>query len=198
MILPPSPQSPRLVNLSNVTQYSLLSETTSVDTNSSRNRKRRLSDADSQPMPKRPRGLHVGPRLHAVSDPLPLSSPASEASKVDNWFQFNFDIPDAVIAEDLDPSTPVEVDFFKDWTLLGGFAAESPIHQDMRTCFTVLVYYHTYLVKKRFPPSKWSYFVANCNRSLLKALIWRRFPGLLTIIQVTQTPFWMSWALLRH
>src|SRR6267154_3600149 len=36
-------------------------------------RKRRLSDADADGPPKRPRGVLAGPRVHAVSDPLPRS-----------------------------------------------------------------------------------------------------------------------------
>jgi hypothetical protein len=95
-----------------------------------RNRKRRLSDADSYPTPKRPRGLAVGPRPHAVSDPLPPSNGVSEALDLDNWFQFNFDIPDPVTAEDLDPSTPIEVELFKDWTLLGGDMTESLVQSN--------------------------------------------------------------------
>jgi hypothetical protein len=38
---------------------------------STTSRKRRLSDADVKTGPKRPRGQSLGPRLHAVSDPLP-------------------------------------------------------------------------------------------------------------------------------
>ncbi|KAG1864759.1 homeodomain protein 1 [Suillus subalutaceus] len=51
-----------------------------VDGRSSR--KRRLSDADVHSVPKRPRGLHVGPRVHTASIPL--------GSNIDNWFQTNF------------------------------------------------------------------------------------------------------------
>ncbi|GLB35907.1 hypothetical protein LshimejAT787_0301950 [Lyophyllum shimeji] len=56
------------------------------------NRKRRLSDSDGQGAPKRPRNLPVGPRLQAVSDPLPLSSALFDASAFDGWFQKNFDL----------------------------------------------------------------------------------------------------------
>jgi hypothetical protein len=80
-------------------------------------RKRRLSDADPEALPKRPRGLAVGPRLQAVSDPLPSTSP-SESFRFDSWFQSYFNIPDRVTTEALDPSAPVEVELFTDWTLL--------------------------------------------------------------------------------
>jgi hypothetical protein len=81
---------------------------------SAASRKRRLSDADGQPAFKRPRGLLRGPRLQAVSDPLPMSSAIEEASKLDSWF-LPFDIPSPVTAEELDPSVPVDIEFFNDW-----------------------------------------------------------------------------------
>lgn len=58
-------------------------------TNSKR-RKRRISDADTTRLSKHPRDSMSGPRLHAVSDPLPLSTLESEHS-IDGWFRTNFD-----------------------------------------------------------------------------------------------------------
>jgi hypothetical protein len=51
-------------------------------TNSKRRkrRKRRKSDADTTRLPKHPRESMSGPRLHAVSDPLPLSTLKNEHS----------------------------------------------------------------------------------------------------------------------
>nr|BAO20893.1 homeodomain 1 [Tricholoma matsutake] len=73
-------------------------------------RKRRLSDTDVQGAHKRPRHLPVGPRLHAVSDPLPTSSLLG-ASSFDGWFQENFEFPNVASVDELDPSVPVEVKF---------------------------------------------------------------------------------------
>jgi C-terminal domain of homeodomain 1/Homeobox KN domain len=80
----------------------------------SHTRKRRLSDADAQGPPKRPRSLAVGPRLHAASDPLPMANTA-----VQNWnmsnFEFNFELPSTVTSQPWDPSVPIDVEFFN-WT----------------------------------------------------------------------------------
>ncbi|KAG5638549.1 hypothetical protein DXG03_004102 [Asterophora parasitica] len=75
-------------------------------------RKRRLSDADSQGVPKRPRGLAVGPRMHAVSDPLPMSSALIEASSIDGWFNAHFGIPTPVVVDALDESEQLDVQVF--------------------------------------------------------------------------------------
>jgi len=74
-------------------------------------RKRRLSDADAQGPRKRPGSLSAAPRLRPVSDPLPRPS-----AMLPDW-SFNnnmldFEIPDAVTSTPLDPSVPVEVEFF--------------------------------------------------------------------------------------
>jgi hypothetical protein len=74
------------------------------------NRKRRLSDADVQGAPKRPRNLLVGPRLHAVSDPLPISSALREASAFDGWYNEYFEFPNIASVDELDASIPVEVE----------------------------------------------------------------------------------------
>ncbi|KAF5385403.1 hypothetical protein D9615_001302 [Tricholomella constricta] len=76
-------------------------------------RKRRLSDADGQGAPKRPRGLPTGPRLHAVSDPLPMTSALFEASSMDDWFNIHFGIPNPVIVDALDTSQLLDVEVFK-------------------------------------------------------------------------------------
>ncbi|EGO31057.1 A mating type protein [Serpula lacrymans var. lacrymans S7.9] len=73
----------------------------------SHNRKRRLSDGAAQGAPKRPRGL-VGPRLYAVSDPLPRAN--ESADDFNAWLMSNFEIPPAVADEVPDPSTLLDVD----------------------------------------------------------------------------------------
>ncbi|EGN93158.1 hypothetical protein SERLA73DRAFT_156557 [Serpula lacrymans var. lacrymans S7.3] len=73
----------------------------------SHSRKRRLSDGASQGAPKRPRGV-VGPRLHAVSDPLPKTN--QPADDFNAWLMGNFEIPAAVADEVSDPSTLLDVD----------------------------------------------------------------------------------------
>lgn len=91
-------------------------------------RKRRLSDADVRGPQKRPRGLNVEPRLHTVSDPLPMSSVMVQALEPQNWnmsdFEFNFELPSTVTSQPLDPSVPIDVEFFN-WTNGLTFANES-------------------------------------------------------------------------
>ena len=85
-------------------------------------RKRRLSDADSVGMPKRPCGPLVFPCLHAVSDPLPHSNTENEYS-IDDWFNTNFDtlfaIPPPVDATETDFSASWEVELFRDYSIPG-------------------------------------------------------------------------------
>ncbi|KAG6901151.1 hypothetical protein C0995_016452 [Termitomyces sp. Mi166 len=58
-------------------------------------RKRRLSESDSQGVPKRPHHLPVGPRLQTVSGPVPLSNNLlSDETSFDDWFQQIFDRPE--------------------------------------------------------------------------------------------------------
>ncbi|KAG1757152.1 homeodomain protein 1 [Suillus lakei] len=79
-------------------------------------RKRRLSDADAHAVPKRPRGLPVGPRVHAVSDPLPRAYAPVEPG-VDDWFQTNFfEIPGPVENVGFDQLTPVDIEVFDGYT----------------------------------------------------------------------------------
>ncbi|KAG1904678.1 homeodomain protein 1 [Suillus fuscotomentosus] len=79
-------------------------------------RKRRLSDADAHAVPKRPRDLHVGPRIHAVSDPLPRASLPLE-SNIDDWFQTNFfEIPGPVENVSFDQFAPVDIEVFNGYT----------------------------------------------------------------------------------
>jgi C-terminal domain of homeodomain 1/Homeobox KN domain len=128
---PPSPKSPP-VRSTNIVDYEdpapvqtgLASGVTAVNVISV-SRKRRLSDADAHPIPKRPRGLVVAPRPQAVSDPLPTSIAVTEASDFDAWFRRNFDVPDAVTLQEPDPSTPVEVELFRDWTYHDGDLSEN-------------------------------------------------------------------------
>ncbi|KAG1795777.1 homeodomain protein 1 [Suillus plorans] len=75
-------------------------------------RKRRLSDAATHAVSKRPRDLHVGPRVHAVSDPLPRASVPLE-SNIDHWFQTNFfEIPGPVENVSFDQFAPVDIEVF--------------------------------------------------------------------------------------
>lgn len=79
-------------------------------------RKRRLSDADAQGPPKRPVGLTVGPRLRPVSDPLPRPSAFLQSLESPDWnfddIVLDFNIPDAVTSQPLDPSEPVHIELF--------------------------------------------------------------------------------------
>jgi hypothetical protein len=79
-------------------------------------RKRRLSDADVHAVPKRPRGLPVGPRVHAVSDPLPNASVPLE-SNINDWFKMNFfEIPGPVENVGFDQFAPVDIEVFNGYT----------------------------------------------------------------------------------
>ncbi|KAG1783502.1 homeodomain protein 1 [Suillus placidus] len=79
-------------------------------------RKRRLSDAGPHAVPKRPRGLHAGLRVHAVSDPLPKASVPLEP-RIDDWFQTNFfEIPGPVENVGLDQFAPVDIEVFDGYT----------------------------------------------------------------------------------
>ncbi|KAG5650512.1 hypothetical protein H0H81_011990 [Sphagnurus paluster] len=70
----------------------------------SASRKRRLSESNGQGAPKRPCNLPVGPRMQAVSDPLPLSSALFDASAFDGWFQQNFDLQNIPNVGEISPS----------------------------------------------------------------------------------------------
>lgn len=99
------------------------------------NRKRRLSDGSTQGAPKRPRGLPVGPRLQAVSDPLPKSNALDfqTALEFDGWLkQINFDIPSPVSFEQLDPLAPLEIELF-DYSSFAESSNDPPI-QDHLDC----------------------------------------------------------------
>jgi hypothetical protein len=79
-------------------------------------RKRRLSDADAHAVPNRPRDLHVGPRVHAVSDPLPRASVPLELN-IDDWFQKNFfEIPEPVEIVSFDQFAPFDIEVFNGYT----------------------------------------------------------------------------------
>ncbi|KAG2062302.1 mating-type protein [Suillus hirtellus] len=92
-------------------------------------RKRRLSDVDAHTVPKRPRDLNIGPRIHAVSDPLPRASIALE-SNIDHWFQTNFfEIPGPVENVGFDQSAPVDIEFFNGYTFPDTQINEQPFRQ---------------------------------------------------------------------
>ncbi|KAH7881688.1 C-terminal domain of homeodomain 1-domain-containing protein [Phlebopus sp. FC_14] len=83
-------------------------------------RKRRLSDANTQGLPKRPRTSAIGPRVHAVSDPLPMRSITGEDG-VDDWFNDNFarffDIPPPVDRTEPDQSALWEIELFNGYSI---------------------------------------------------------------------------------
>ncbi|GLB35909.1 putative homeobox KN domain containing protein [Lyophyllum shimeji] len=72
-------------------------------------RKRRLSDADGQRVPKRPRGITAGPRLQAVSDPLPTRI---DTWSMDQWFNAHFGIPNPAVVDEPDTTLPLDVQVF--------------------------------------------------------------------------------------
>ncbi|KAG1754861.1 homeodomain protein 1 [Suillus paluster] len=97
-------------------------------------RKRRLSDADADAHagPKRPRGLLVGPRVHAVSDPLPRSSAPLE-SGIDDWFHTNFfEIPGPVENVGFDQLAPLDIEVFSGYTFpeTQSISFQQPTQQD--------------------------------------------------------------------
>jgi hypothetical protein len=76
----------------------------------SNTRKRRLSDADSQGIPKRPRALlPVGPRLQTVSDPFPMSPAMSESLNPFSWWSEAFEMPEPATTDAFDPSDDLDV-----------------------------------------------------------------------------------------
>ncbi|KAI0964033.1 hypothetical protein AcW1_000951 [Taiwanofungus camphoratus] len=80
-------------------------------------RKRRLSDTHDCPYPKRPCSLPAGPRLHAVSDPLPLvvNEDAERSSVLNSWSMFNFDSPEVVSIAHPDPSAIFDIEVSNGW-----------------------------------------------------------------------------------
>lgn len=99
------------------------------------NRKRRLSEGSTQGAPKRPRGIPVGPRLQAVSDPLPKPNALDfqTALEFDGWLkQINFDIPSPVSFEQLDPLAPLEIELF-DYSSFSE-SSNDPPNQDHLEC----------------------------------------------------------------
>jgi hypothetical protein len=79
-------------------------------------RKRRLSDADADAVPKHPGNFYAGPRVHAVSDPLPRA-PVPLESNIGGWFQTNFfEIPGPVENIGFDQFAPVDIEVFDEYT----------------------------------------------------------------------------------
>ena len=75
-------------------------------------RKRRLSDAGYDGIPKRPHNALAIPRLQTVSDPFPLANPiTSDLYKTPSDQTISHSIPSPVSVESLD-GTQVEVDFY--------------------------------------------------------------------------------------
>ena len=81
-------------------------------------RKRRRSDAEVTPVPKRPRSVPYGPRQQTVSDPFPIVTTIPDTSQFEHWFKDYFEIPERVATDGLDIHTPVDVDLFRDWTVV--------------------------------------------------------------------------------
>ena len=85
---------------------------TSIPVAPSGKRKRRLSDAGYDGIPKRPHNALAVPRLQTVSDPFPLANPIiSELHKTPFNENISDSIPSPVSVESLD-DTQVEVDFY--------------------------------------------------------------------------------------
>ncbi|TDL28014.1 hypothetical protein BD410DRAFT_894131 [Rickenella mellea] len=107
-----SSESPSLSPDEIVSYESLLPSTTS------QSRKRRLSDSDhvSSPATKRLR-LPGEPRLHAVSDPLPVSIPVDNAFNFEGLFDFS--IPPAVTVGNELPEGDLDLKIFNDWSSWG-------------------------------------------------------------------------------
>jgi hypothetical protein len=107
-------------------------EVQTIAPSSGSSRRRRLSDTDAHAMPKRPRGLPVGPRVHAVSDPLPRASVPVE-SNIDDWFQMNFfEIPGPVENIGFDQFAPVDIEVFNGYTFpdIQINSIEQPVQQN--------------------------------------------------------------------
>jgi len=75
--------------------------------------RRRLSVTDLGNISKLPSSLATGPRLHAVSDPLPKPSGCDH---LDDWFSANFtslfEVPPPADANEPDLTMPWEVELF--------------------------------------------------------------------------------------
>ncbi|TFK30895.1 mating-type protein [Coprinopsis marcescibilis] len=81
------------------------SQTTLTPPPVSSKRKRRLSESDGSPYPKRPQSFNIQPRPIAVSGPLPTSNLA-----FDSWFvQLLGGTPPPVTDEVPDPSAPLDI-----------------------------------------------------------------------------------------
>jgi hypothetical protein len=71
--------------------------------------------------------------MHAVSDPLPMSSALVEASSFDDWFKVNFDLPSPVAVENELASSSLEVELFDCSTLYPGDTVESVTQNAVET-----------------------------------------------------------------
>ncbi|KAH7930421.1 hypothetical protein BV22DRAFT_1124925 [Leucogyrophana mollusca] len=96
-------------------------------------RKRRLSDADAQGPPKRARGPFIGPRVHAVSDPLPRPA-AVDPAQFEDWFKrLDFEFPQPVTSEEFDSSALLDVELFSNWSFPDN--SKQPPPEDSTTQF---------------------------------------------------------------
>ena len=82
-------------------------------------REQHLSNTDMAKSPKHPQDSLVGPHLHSVPAPLPLSLESEQS--IDEWFRTNFDdpfvLPPPVDVTEPDHSTPWEVELFKNYII---------------------------------------------------------------------------------
>ena len=89
----------------------------------------------------------VGPRLHAVSDPLPLSTVDGEQS-IDEWFKANFDslfaLPPPVDVTEPDFSTQWEIELFNKYTLPEN-PQEVPVLRESLISFGLVVIFNMLL-----------------------------------------------------
>lgn len=89
----------------------------------------------------------AGPRLHSVSDPLPLSTLGSECS-IDEWFNTNFDalfaLPPPVDVAEPDYSTQWEVQLFNNYSIPGDLQNLTP-RESVSSLWMLLLTFDTLL-----------------------------------------------------
>lgn len=119
---------------------------TSPQLQPSRPRKRRLSDSASQHSLGRPVGINPGPRMHAVSDPLP-GLPCNVDLDVDDWFNTTFagcfDVPPPIDSSNIDPSALLEVELFGDYSIPQPLPRSWMKDVSSLCAFLIVMYYFT-------------------------------------------------------
>nr|AGS09312.1 b1 homeodomain mating type protein [Heterobasidion parviporum] len=95
--------SPQLVIPTPVASLPSTSSSTQPSNNHLTNRKRRLSDASSDAVSKRPRNMRSGPRTQTVSDPFPraVHEFAQDTVFLEDWYQTSTDAGSEIFINDL-------------------------------------------------------------------------------------------------